>query len=132
MKKQTKRYNMILIGLILVLLVFIVVWKLQKREDLYFHVGIAVYDLGDSFIESYIEELQEQIEEHNIAGKKVSYEIYDARGISTQQEKQLQYMYAQEYDLERISQAYCKIGIFKNDSEDGTLQPPLEFRLRGW
>lgn len=99
MKKQTKRYNMILIGLILVLLVFIVVWKLQKREDLYFHVGIAVYDLGDSFIESYIEELQEQIEEHNIAGKKVSYEIYDARGISTQQEKQLQYMYAQEYDL---------------------------------
>ena len=70
MKKQTKRYNMILIGLILVLLVFIVVWKLQKREDLYFHVGIAVYDLGDSFIESYIEELQEQIEEHNIAGKK--------------------------------------------------------------
>lgn len=87
MKKQTKRYNMILIGLILVLLVFIVVWKLQKREDLYFHVGIAVYDLGDSFIESYIEELQEQIEEHNIAGKKVSYEIYDARGISTQQEK---------------------------------------------
>ena len=42
MKKQTKRYNMILIGLILVLLVFIGVWKLQKREDLYFHVVLAV------------------------------------------------------------------------------------------
>ena len=33
---------------------------------------------------------------------------------------------------ERISLLYCKIGIFRNDSEDVTFQPPLEFRLRGW
>ena len=33
---------------------------------------------------------------------------------------------------DRISPAYCIIGIFMNDSEDVTFQPPLEFRLRGW
>ena len=32
-------------------------------------------------------------------GKKVSYEIYDAEGIGGRQEKQLQEMYAQDYDV---------------------------------
>ena len=40
----------------------IVAWKLPKREDCYIHMGIAVYDLNDTFMEKYIRTLQDMIE----------------------------------------------------------------------
>ena len=99
MKSKIKNYNVILAGLLLILAGLILAWKVPQKEDKYIHVGIAVYDLKDTFMESYVQSLQELIETTTIAGKKVSYEIYDAEGNSRQQEKQLQYMYAQEYDV---------------------------------
>ena len=50
-------------------------------------------------MESYIRELEDKIGQTRILGKKVSYEIYDAEGIGSRQEKQLQEMYAQDYDV---------------------------------
>lgn len=99
MKWKTEKYNFILSGLFVLMAGLIVAWKLPKREDCYIHMGIAVYDLNDTFMEKYIRTLQDMIEKTEIAGRKISYEIYNADGKNKKQEKQLQYMYAQEYDI---------------------------------
>lgn len=98
-KCKIDKYTLILIVLILLLTGLVIAWKLPQKEDRYIHVGIAVYDRSDTFMESYIRELEDKIGQTRILGKKVSYEIYDAEGIGSRQEKQLQEMYAQDYDV---------------------------------
>ena len=98
-KYKIDKYNFMLIVLIFVLAGLIIAWKMPQKEDRYLHIGIAVYDRSDTFMESYIGELEDKIGQMKILGKKVSYEIYDAEGISSRQEKQLQEMYAQDYDV---------------------------------
>ena len=97
-KCKIDKYTLILIVLLLLLTGLVIAWKLPQKEDRYIHVGIAVYDRSDTFMESYIRELEDKIGQTRILGKKVSYEIYDAEGIGSRQEKQLQEMYAQAYD----------------------------------
>lgn len=99
MKRKSGRYKLILATLFLLCVGIAITWKKSPKKELYTHVGIAVYNLDDTFMESYIQALQNEIEERKIAGKKISYEIYDAEGSSRRQEKQLQYMYAQNYDI---------------------------------
>lgn len=98
-KCKIDKYTLILIVLLLLLTGLVIAWKLPQKEDRYIHVGIAVYDRSDTFMESYIRELEDKIGQTKILGKKVSYEIYDAEGIGSRQEKQLQEMYAQDYDV---------------------------------
>ena len=98
-KCKIDKYTLILIVLLLLLTGLVIAWKLPQKEDRYIHVGIAVYDRSDTFMESYIRELEDKIGQMRILGKKVSYEIYDAEGIGSRQEKQLQEMYAQDYDV---------------------------------
>ena len=98
-KCKIDKYTLILIVLLLLLTGLVIAWKLPQKEDRYIHVGIAVYDRSDTFMESYIRELEDKIGQTRILGKKVSYEIYDAEGIGSRQEKQLQEMYAQAYDV---------------------------------
>ena len=73
MKWKTEKYNFILAGLFVLMAGLIVAWKLPKREDCYIHMGIAVYDLNDTFMEKYIRTLQDMIEKTEIAGRKISY-----------------------------------------------------------
>lgn len=103
MKLKTEKYNFVLAGLLILLAGLFAAWRLPKQEEPYIHIGIAVYDLNDTFMEKYVKTLQDMIEKSEIAGKKVSYEIYDAGGKSKRQEKQLQYMYAQKYDVMLIN-----------------------------
>ena len=98
-KYKIDKYNLMLIMLILVLAGLVIAWKMPQKEDRYLHIGIAVYDQSDTFMGNYIGELEDKIGQMKILGKKVSYEIYDAEGISSRQEKQLQEMYAQDYDV---------------------------------
>ena len=98
-KCKIDKYTLILIVLLLLLTGLVIAWELPQKEDRYIHVGIAVYDRSDTFMESYIRELEDKIGQTRILGKKVSYEIYDAEGIGSRQEKQLQEMYAQDYDV---------------------------------
>lgn len=98
-KCKIDKYTLILIVLLLLLTGVVIAWKLPQKEDRYIHVGIAVYDRSDTFMESYIRELEDKIGQTRILGKKVAYEIYDAEGIGSRQEKQLQEMYAQDYDV---------------------------------
>ena len=98
-KCKIDKYTLILSVLLLLLTGLVIAWELPQKEDRYIHVGIAVYDRSDTFMESYIRELEDKIGQTRILGKKVSYEIYDAEGIGSRQEKQLQEMYAQDYDV---------------------------------
>ena len=98
-KCKIDKYTLILSVLLLLLPGLVIAWKLPQKEDRYIHVGIAVYDRSDTFMESYIRELEDKIGQTRILGKKVAYEIYDAEGIGSRQEKQLQEMYAQDYDV---------------------------------
>lgn len=98
-KCKIDKYTLILSVLLFLLTGLVIAWKLPQKEDRYIHVGIAVYDRSDTFIESYIRELEDKIGQTRILGKKVAYEIYDAEGIGSRQEKQLQEMYAQDYDV---------------------------------
>ena len=98
-KCKIDKYTLILSVLLLLLTGLVIAWKLPQKEDRYIHVGIAVYDRSDTFMESYIRELEDKIGQTRILGKKVAYEIYDAEGIGCRQEKQLQEMYAQDYDV---------------------------------
>lgn len=122
MKPKIDKYNLLLAGLFLLLIVLTATWRMPQKEDRYVHIGIAVYDLDDTFMKSYIRGLQDEIEQMNITGKKVSCEIYDAKGSSRKQEKQLQYMYAQEYDVMLVNLVEpSSAASMINDAEDADI-----------
>ena len=98
MNKRIVRYKFILIVLVVVLLGTIVTYKKQQQGNAYFHVGIAVYNMDDTYMQEYIEELRGALEKYECSGKKVLYEILDAEGNWNRQQKQLQYMYSQNFD----------------------------------
>ena len=59
-KCKIDKYTLILIVLLLLLTGLVIAWKLPQKEDRYIHVGIAVYDRSDTFMESYIRELEDK------------------------------------------------------------------------
>lgn len=69
-KCKIDKYTLILIVLLLLLTGLVIAWKLPQKEDRYIHVGIAVYDRSDTFMESYIRELEDKIGQTRILGKK--------------------------------------------------------------
>ena len=98
MKTNLFIYNYILFTLIIILISTITIWKLPQTQNGYTHIGIAVYDMDDTFINDYVTKLQNKIDRSSFSGKKVLYEIFDAEGNANRQEHQLQYMYTQNFD----------------------------------
>lgn len=88
----------IILTLIIILISTITIWKLPQTQNGYTHIGIAVYDMDDTFINDYVTKLQNKIDRSSFSGKKVLYEIFDAEGNANRQEHQLQYMYTQNFD----------------------------------
>ena len=80
------------------LLGIIIADKKPQQKNGYFHVGIAVYDMEDTYMQDYMEELEKILKKYECSGKKVLYEILDAEGNEKRQQKQLQYMYSQNFD----------------------------------
>ena len=72
---------------------------MPERENEYFRVGIAVYNMDDTYMQDYMEQLQDVLDGYDCSGKKVLYEILDAEGDLNRQQKQLQYMYSQNFDV---------------------------------
>ena len=97
MKTNLFNYNSILFTLI-ILISTITIWKLPQPQNEYTHIGIAVYDMDDTFMSDYIDKLQNELETCTFNGKKILYEIFDAEGNANRQEHQLQYMYEQNFD----------------------------------
>lgn len=98
MNKRIARYNFIFIILVLVLLGIVIADKTSQQKNPYFHVGIAVYNMDDTYMQDYVEELEGSLERYECSGRKVLYEILDAEGDEDRQQKQLQYLYSQNFD----------------------------------
>lgn len=92
--KKMRKYKWLLFIVLIICLTLTALGGLRSKEDQYIHVGIAVYDLDDTFMNSLITALEKRIDDSNMK-KKISYEICDAKGNSRRQNKQLQYMYTQ-------------------------------------
>ena len=88
MKTNLFSYNSILFTLIIILISTITIWKLPQTQNGYTHIGIAVYDMDDTFINDYVTKLQNKIDRSSFSGKKVLYEIFDAEGNANRQEQQ--------------------------------------------
>ena len=99
MKRRLFGYNFILFILLVVLAGVVLVWKMPQRKKEYIHVGIAVYNMDDTFMQDYVDYLRDAIDEYDFSGKKVLYEIFDAEGNLNRQKKQLQYMCSQKFDV---------------------------------
>lgn len=93
------KYDFIWFVLLGVLAGTIGAWIMPQKENEYTHIGIAVYNMNDTFMQDYVEHLQESIDAYDFSGKKVLYEIFDAENSLKRQEKQLQYMCSQNFDV---------------------------------
>ena len=99
MKKRIFSYNFILIVLLFVVVGIIIAGKIPQQESKYYRVGIAIYNMDDTYMQDYMEQLQKVLEERDDSGKRVLYEILDAEGDFNRQQKQLQYMCSQNFDV---------------------------------
>lgn len=99
MKRRYLSYNFILLVLFFVLAGVMIAWKIPQQKNEYIHVGIAVYNMDDTYMENYVECLQDGIGEYDYSGKRILYEILDAEGNLNRQKKQLQYMCSQNFDV---------------------------------
>lgn len=99
MKRRLLSYNFILIVLFCALVGIIIVGKIPQKENEFIRVGIAVYNMDDIYMSNYIEKLEGKLDRCDYSGKKVLYEILDAQGDSNRQQKQLQYMCSQNFDV---------------------------------
>ena len=99
MKKRLSKYNVILLVLFGILVGIVIAGKMTQKENAFVHVGIAVYNMDDVYMNHYIEQLQTKLDQYENFRKKVLYEILDAEGDFNRQQKQLQYMYSQKFDV---------------------------------
>ena len=79
--KKMRKYKWILFMVLILCLTLTVLGGSRSKDDQYIHVGIAVYDLDDTFMNSMITALEKRIDEAHMK-KKISYEICDAKGNS--------------------------------------------------
>lgn len=73
--------------------------NIPQKENEFIHVGIAVYNMDDIYMQNYMEQLQDRLDRYDYSEKKVLYEILDAEGDLNRQQKQLQYMCSQKFDV---------------------------------
>lgn len=116
--KTNGKYKWIVTICLIVCLSLTALGGTRPKDDQYIHVGIAVYNLEDTFMDSFISMLENEIEKINTQ-KKISYEICDAKGDSKRQNKQLQYMYTQNYDMMLINlvEPTYAAGVLNNAKE---------------
>ena len=99
MIRRLLKYDFIWFVLLGVLAGTIGAWIMPQQKNEYTHIGIAVYNMNDTFMRDYVEYLQDSIDTYDFSGKKVLYEIFDAENSLKRQEKQLQYMCSQNFDV---------------------------------
>lgn len=95
---------------------------MPQRENEYFHVGITVYNMDDTYMQDYMEALQDTLDGYDYSGKKVLYEILDAEGNLNRQQKQLQYMCSQNFDV-------LLINLVKPDSAASVLNEAADLNI---
>ena len=80
--KKMRKYKWLLFIVLIICLTLTALGGSRSKEDQYIHVGIAVYDLDDTFMNSLITALENRIDEAHMK-KKISYvmrkEIQDVK-----------------------------------------------------
>ena len=99
MKKRLLNYNFILFLLVCILVGVISAGKKSEQESMFIHVGIAVYNINDTYMQNYLEQLLNELDRYDTSEKKILYEVFDAEGNLNRQQKQLQYMCSQNFDI---------------------------------
>lgn len=76
------------------------IWKIpiHKSKQIY-KIGIAIYDLDDSFINSMTKNLEQALETQVSTELPIRYEVTDAKGSDNIQQKQIRYLLNQHCDL---------------------------------
>lgn len=85
--------------MVMVLLALILPKDLFHQKQDFLKIGVAVYNLDDSFMESMTTELEASLETQLSTDLPVRYEIADAQGNETKQEEQIQYFMNQDCDI---------------------------------
>lgn len=96
-KKQRFGYALFLAS---VLILCVGIWKipLHQSKQMY-KVGIAVYDLDDSFMNGMTKTLEQSLETRVSTELPIRYEVTDAKGSDNIQQRQIQYLINQHCDL---------------------------------
>ena len=65
MKKRNFSYSLIYIEVLFVFLALIIIGNILPRERAYYHVGIAVYNMEDPYMQEYMDQLQDELDKYN-------------------------------------------------------------------
>lgn len=122
MKRRLLKYDFIWVVLLGVLVGTISAWIMPQQKNEYTHIGIAVYNMNDTFMREYVEYLQDSIDAYDFSDKKVLCEIFDAENSLKRQEKQLQYMCSQNFDV-------LLINLVKQSSAANILNETAELNI---
>lgn len=122
MKRRVLKYDFIWVVLLGVLVGTIGAWIMPQQKNEYTHIGIAVYNMNDTFMREYVEYLQDSIDAYDFSDKKVLCEIFDAENSLKRQEKQLQYMCSQNFDV-------LLINLVKQSSAANILNETAELNI---
>lgn len=98
--KHKRQMGVYALLLACVLLLCLWIWKFPvKQQKRVYKIGVCVYDLDDSFMNSMTEELEQALETQVSADLPVRYEVLDANGSDNVQQKQIQYLLKQDCDV---------------------------------
>lgn len=69
--KKMRKYKWLLFIVLIIYLTLTALGGSRSKEDQYIHVGIAVYDLDDTFMNSLITALENRIDEAHMKKKNL-------------------------------------------------------------
>lgn len=97
--ENDKKLNRVIWSLVVILAIILVLILVPQNKNKYIHVGIAAYNMEDEYLSDMIYELANQMDAYDFGSGRVVYEIFDAEGSVRRQDRQLQYMCQQDFDV---------------------------------
>ncbi len=97
--ENDKKLNRVIWSLVVILAIILVLILVPQNKNKYIHVGIAAYNMEDEYLSDMIYELENQMDAYDFGSSRVVYEIFDAEGSVRRQDRQLQYMCQQDFDV---------------------------------
>lgn len=97
--ENDKKLNRVIWSLVVILAIILVLILVPQNKNKYIHVGIAAYNMEDEYLSDMIYELANQMDAYDFGSNRVVYEIFDAEGSVRRQDRQLQYMCQQDFDV---------------------------------
>lgn len=97
--ENDKKLNRVIWSLVVILAIILVLILVPQNKNKYIHVGIAAYNMEDEYLSDMIYELANKMDAYDFGSSRVVYEIFDAEGSVRRQDRQLQYMCQQDFDV---------------------------------